>query len=1354
MALLANRPSGLSFETGIRDVRGSKTRLDGPVWGSYHPQGPVSAETKVVVFNTVPLFAVGAAYLAVAVAVAPRLWRDRAGLTANDLALALMFPCIGIPAAILGGVVLDNRSAIGGHLWLSFAASLIVLLPAVVFLVRWSERGELLSGGVRAREAEHLVTVRGRELEAVAAISDALSRTTDPDTAGRVLLDEVGSVLGIEFTALALIDAEAGEAQGLLARVAGADVTWWRDVRIDLRNEPSGIASAYFQAAPVVVFDCSASPLVSPRLVEAVGAKSGAFVPLIVEGRIIGVLVAAPTSAKRAFSSEEVTLMQSLAAEAALALERTRSAGALDEALAREQLVGAISRRVRSVEGLGEGTRIAVTEIGRALRASRCFIRLGQPGEPQRLAAEWFASGLQPIGPQTQNLPGANLAARKRRTVVVSDIDDAPELEDPTLGTAETMHRLGTKSLVATPMIAFDRSIGVLGLHRSSVGPWSEGEIVLIESVARELALAIHSARLLEENRQRLLEQTALLRAAQVVTSELELEAVLQRLVDEVARLLGCEAADCYLLDRERGTLRCAAVHGLEPELVGFEFSSDQGLAGRAIRQRAPALSADYSELPNSVPHPAYRGYASAIVAPMMWSDEIRGVLGVGTPESDRSLTSSDAELLEAFATLAALALRNAESFEERSRQARIQRAFYDIASLLAAPISQAETRRAVARAAAEALGGSSSAVLLPKAEAFELAAGHGLPDEVADLVHGAAARGTEPLASCARNRAVIAASALAEDERFDPDWRGIAASAGYGSLLAVPVQAPEGRDGLVVVFFEDPRRFSDYDLDLARNLAGTARGALERSELFESERRARGFAQQLARTGTLLATELDPAAVLDEIVAQAPTLLGADAAVVRLLEDDELVVGATGGELPSRLLDSRSPATGWAAADAIQTRAPVVIGDVEAEGPGASDPALAAGYRAFLAVPLVGSEGGMQGVLSVYAKQPRTWQPEEVEALTALAANASAALASAELYQRVALERERSVAILANIADGIVAVDRQGRVVLWNEAAERITGVRATDAIGRSTEQILQRTLASGDDSDRGDRLLAIRRGDEDVWLSLTEAIMRDPAGAVAGRIFAFRDISAERVVEQMKSDFVTAVSHELRTPLTSIYGFAETLLRQDVLFGEEERKTFLGYIASESDRLTTIVDQLLNVARLDTGDLQVNLAPTDVRAVVSDVIQTAAQAPTANGHDFVVDLPDQPLDAEADSDKLRQILANLVDNAVKFSPDGGRVTVAARVYDEVVEVKVVDEGIGIPEEEQRRIFTKFYRGESMARDPSTTGTGLGLFIAHGLVSAMGGRMWVDSREGAGSSFAFELPLAPHAALSGRETV
>jgi signal transduction histidine kinase len=252
----------------------------------------------------------------------------------------------------------------------------------------------------------------------------------------------------------------------------------------------------------------------------------------------------------------------------------------------------------------------------------------------------------------------------------------------------------------------------------------------------------------------------------------------------------------------------------------------------------------------------------------------------------------------------------------------------------------------------------------------------------------------------------------------------------------------------------------------------------------------------------------------------------------------------------------------------------------------------------------------------------------------------------------------------------------------------------------------------------------------------------MRDPAGAVAGRIFAFRDISSDRLVEQMKSDFVSTVSHELRTPLTSIYGFAETLLRQDVLFGDDERRVFLGYIASESQKLTQIVDALLNVARLDTGDLQVNLRPTDVGDVVGEVVETV-QGAAPNGHRFVVAQPEEPLAATADRDKLRQVFTILLDNALKYSPDGGTVTVEMERKHDRVQVSVVDEGIGIPQADQEQIFRKFYRGVDADSRAGQGGTGLGLFIARGLVTAMGGRIWVESREGEGSTFAFELPAA-----------
>ena len=198
-------------------------------------------------------------------------------------------------------------------------------------------------------------------------------------------------------------------------------------------------------------------------------------------------------------------------------------------------------------------------------------------------------------------------------------------------------------------------------------------------------------------------------------------------------------------------------------------------------------------------------------------------------------------------------------------------------------------------------------------------------------------------------------------------------------------------------------------------------------------------------------------------------------------------------------------------------------------------------------------------------------------------------------------------------------------------------------------------------------------------------------------------------------------------------------------MLFGEEERRTFLRYIASESERLTSIVDALLNVARLDTGDLQVDLAPTDVGSVVSEVVGGVPD-PTSNGHRVRARPARGAARGAGRRDKLRQMLSALVDNAVKFSPYGGTVTVAARRTDNAVEVTVEDEGVGIPQSEQELIFSKFYRGGD-----ASSGTGLGLFIARGLVSKMGGHMSVESEEGKGSQFTFELPLAAAPRRFGR---
>ncbi len=1186
----------------------------------------MSQATEAVLFNGVPLLLLAAVYAAVTVAILPILWRQRRQAHALDWAVVLVFPGIAFAAGVFGVLAIGEGRPVDGHTWLSFVAILAVLAPALLLLTRWRDRALVVGGIGRTRDAEARVSIRDRELEAVADISNALARARTPVDAARPLVRQVTALLGVGFAGVVVVGEGGDDATGIYAELNGVVAPWWDEVQVDLRNEPSGIASAVFDAAPVTVYDIGSSSRISPRLAAMVGAQSGAWVPMLAEERVIGVLIFASTDTKRTFAADELAVLQAIASEAALALERLRSEAALSDALAREQLTAQVVRRVRAQLDPGAVVDVARAELARALDLSTVSITIED---------------------------GAR---------VVCERELVP------------------------------------------------GERFFVETVEREVDAALHTAGLLAENERRIGQQAALLHAAQVVTSELEIDAVLERLVQEVTKLLNADAADCHLVDAERGVLRCAAVHGFgDAPLLGSEFSLPEGLAG------AP------------VPSPAYDGFARALVAPMVWAGETRGVLGVGVRDPARTFSEADVELLEAFASLASLALRNAESFAERSRQARVQRGFYRIASLLGEPLSLAETYDAAAQAAAEALGGEFSAALVRGAAGLGLVGGHALPEAVRTLELPRA------LDAAALEGHLLAASRISDDDRFDDQWR----DAPFAALLAIPVGGET--PGLVLVFFVEERDFARDDLELAHQVAAAATGALDRSRLFEAERSARSLSQQLARTGSLLATELDPAAVLEAVVSEAVNLLDADAAALAALEGEELVIIAAHGNGGEQALGARSPATGWVAGDVAQSRAPVAHEDTASnEGLTESDALLSLGHRAYLGVPLTGREGALVGVLSVYSLQPRLWREDETQALAALAANGSIALSNAELYQHVAVEREQSVAILANIADGIVAVDRDGNVVLWNRAAEEITGVPAAEAVGRTPAQVLQRELRS--EHAGTSREIAIVNGDREVWLSLSEAVMRDPTGAVAGRIFAFRDISSEHVVEQTQSDFVSTASLELRAPLTTIYGFAQTLLREDITFGETEQRTFMEFISNEAKRLTTIVDALLDVARLDAGELAVSLVATDVGSVVTDVVAAAGSA--ANGHRVVAEVGPEPVAAQADPGKLRQVLDQLVSNAVKYSPRGGVVSVSVQRHEDAVEVAVADEGVGIPVSERERIFAKFYKAGG------GQGTGLGLFIAQGLVREMGGRIRVDSEEGRGSTFAFELPVAKEEAV------
>ncbi|HEY7195725.1 MAG TPA: GAF domain-containing protein [Gaiellaceae bacterium] len=1177
--------------------------------------------------------------------------------------------------------------------------------------------------------------------------SSTVARSLTTAEAVDHLFDEIERRLGVEAALLALVEEEGGRAHGFAAR--GADERWWRGVEIDVEDDASGLAAAVRERTALAVYDLEAQP---GGPLEPIGARSAAFVPLIADGRVSAVLVAVTLSARKYFPPSDLDLLAKLASASAPSLGRRRSAEALEASLARERLIASIGRKVRSELDLDSVLQVAVEETGRALGLSRCFIRLGEgtDDEPLPIRSQWTSEGLAALRLEGGQLAASNLAARERRTVAIGDVVTDPALDDPSLGGRDTLLDLGTRSALATPILVFDEMIGVFTLHRAQPGAWNDAEIALAEAIAGEVGLGIHAARLLRADSARLDRQSALLKAAQVVTSDLRFQSVLRRLVDEVARLLEADAADCWIYEPGQGLLRCRAVNGLPASEVGRRIRP-AGTIGEAIADGRPVLNRRFRETEDPPPSRNYAAFEEVMVAPITWLGEVRGVLGICSRERGH-FDETDLEVVDAYAAFASLAFHNAESFEERERKAQIQQGFYRIAEVLGSPLSLEETIEALAEAAAEALGGVSAFVLESRGERLVLSGSHDLRPALVEALDEGIPDGESPLAGAAREERLVTSGHVRDDDRFAARWRRLVLEdADAAALLAAPIPVPGGHPGVVIVLFTEERSFSDEDLALAKHLSRAARGALERGELFETERRARRLSQHLAEIGARLVTNLAPSVVLEDLVREAPALLEADAATIRLLEGDDLVVRAAagvGGEAVHALVGTRAPIGTGLLGTVAQSREHAVVENA-AEEPELrrGDTLLEGSMAACVAVPMSGQGGGLLGVLTVYTAAPRVWRDEESQALVALAALASAALSNAELYQRVAEEQERSSAILLNIADGIVAVDRDERIVLWNATAEQVTGVPALEALGRTIREVLRRDLAGAAQSGR-EQPVTIQRGGKDIFLSVTEAVMLDAGANVAGRIFAFRDVSSERVLDEMKSDFVATVSHELRTPLTSIYGFAETLLRSDVDFAEPERATFLGYIASESERLITIVDDLLNVARLEAGTLGLSLVPTDVGEAIAGVAERARSA-IEDGSTLVVQVPDAPLLAQADPEKVAQVLQQLVENAVKFSPEGGTITVAARRRSDYVEVRVADEGIGIPRADRERIFTKFFRTEG-APTTASKGTGLGLFLVRGLLAAMGGRISVESVEGRGSTFTFELPV-PKEAPAGR---
>jgi PAS domain S-box-containing protein len=583
-----------------------------------------------------------------------------------------------------------------------------------------------------------------------------------------------------------------------------------------------------------------------------------------------------------------------------------------------------------------------------------------------------------------------------------------------------------------------------------------------------------------------------------------------------------------------------------------------------------------------------------------------------------------------------------------------------------------------------------------------------------------------------------------------------LADSSGESHALAVLPLAVEGRViGAMALSFGKDMQFAPERREMKVTLARQAAQALERARLYAAEQTLRRRMSFLAEASELLSSSLEYEETLARLAQLAVPGLADWCAIDMVGEAGEIERLAVAHQDPEKVrwayeLQERYPpnrddphGVAYVLRSGEPEFLPELTEELLAEAIGDDEDlrkiVTELGLRSSICVPLKARRRTFGALTLIAADSHPQYGETDLELAMEVARRAGVAVDNAMLYQE-AEKGANAARALAYVADGVVLLDHDGTVRHWNPAAEAITGVSGPEALGRNVDEVLSEwealtshlTLVRPGEAARPVTVPLVL-GERELWVSVSGVEFDE------GTVYALQDVTDEQALEKTRSDFVATASHELRTPLAAVYGAVRTLRREDLELSGEDHAAFLEMIEVEAVRLAHIVDQILLAGQLDAESVELDIAECDPAEVAAGVIESASlHVPDSISLRLTADSAPPIL---CDENKLRQVLANLVDNAIKYSPEGGEVEVRVAAANGDCVIEVVDQGLGIPSAERERIFEKFYR-----LDPQQTqgvgGSGLGLYISRELVERMNGRLSVESQPGEGSRFTLTLPV------------
>ncbi len=596
--------------------------------------------------------------------------------------------------------------------------------------------------------------------------------------------------------------------------------------------------------------------------------------------------------------------------------------------------------------------------------------------------------------------------------------------------------------------------------------------------------------------------------------------------------------------------------------------------------------------------------------------------------------------------------------------------------------------------------------------------------------------------------------AALVQDTSKDPRWLRRPDDAeertGSKSAISAPLISRKHLVGVLTLVHQEPNHFSEIHFNLVKAIADQASVAVLNARLYaESQRQARVMAA-LAETASVINATLDTREVLQRITAQAQKALDVEAVSLGLIDHaaGEIVFRASVGGAGPQIIGSRlkigQGIVGWVA----QTGEALIIPRAHEDPRFDPETDRRTGFytQAIACAPIV-QESAIIGVLEAINPRGHRFGSETLTVLSGICNLAGSAINHAQLFARLQAAHQRYRDLFEDSISPIVITDLEGNILEVNR--------RTVEASEYTRETLRRKNITDLHEIDArygGASLTALRTASHTITY---ESVMRTRSGAeipiqvLARRVtiegrehiqWILRDISERKNIDQLRNDLISMIYHDLRSPLANIISSLD-VLRSMLPENDAAIESVMQIAVRSTERIQRLTNSLLDVHRLESGKAVVSQEIIGLAALAQDAVDAVRLVAEAKQHTVEVNLPDDLPALFVDSDMIRRVLINLMENAVKYTPNNGHICLEARALDGWVEVSVVDSGPGIPESEQELIFHKFTR---LGNRESAKGLGLGLTFCRLAVQAHGGRIWVKSKEGVGSRFSLTLPAAP----------